>query len=184
MSMVAPKESFCATVKADLRRIGFGDSWPIFFLSLFIRPAFLAAFLFRVAAYFYPRGILGKTFGKIIWRLNVFVSSCDISPEAHIGPGLHIPHPVGIVIGEATIGRNVKILQNVALGMRRFDDTDHDPKNYPTVGDDVIICAGAVLAGPVHIGDHAVIGANAVVTHDVPPHTTAVGIPARVVTHS
>jgi serine O-acetyltransferase len=82
-----------------------------------------------------------------------------------LGP-IEIPHPTGVVIGRGTtVGRNVRIFQNVTLGSSRRGD-------YPTIGDDVTIYAGAVISGDITIGSGSIIGANAVVTTDVPPNKT------------
>lgn len=105
--------------------------------------------------------------------------NCIISGRAVIKSKLKLPHPVGIVIGgdfgniTTVIGKNVTIYQNVTIG--RKDD------NYPKIGDNVIIYAGAVVIGDVHIGNNVIIGANAVVTHDVPDNCVVAGIPAKII---
>jgi serine O-acetyltransferase len=98
----------------------------------------------------------------------------EIEVGADICGGLYIPHPVGTVISAKRIGRNCNIIASVTIGMRNEWD-------FPTIGDNVFIGAGARILGGITIGDGAVIGANAVVIHDVPPGATAVGIPARVI---
>ncbi len=106
--------------------------------------------------------------------------ACYISPRAQIGPRLRLPHPVGIVIGEGVvIGAGCTIYQHVTLGGRRIGDWRRGA--YPVVGDDVVLFAGAVLAGSLSIGDRATVGANAVVLVDVPADNTAVGNPARAI---
>lgn len=103
-----------------------------------------------------------------------------ISPNAIIGDGIKFPHPVGIVIGTgAIIGKNVMIFQNVTLGGARIGD--YRENNYPTIGNNVVIFAGAVIVGKVSIGDNATIGANAVVLSDVPAGATCVGVPGKIV---
>lgn len=100
-------------------------------------------------------------------------SGADIPLTCLIGGGLLLPHPNGVVIHpEARIGPNCLIFQQVTLGTVGSG-------GVPVVGGHVDIGAGARLLGPVVVGDHAVIGANAVVVHDVPAHHVAVGIPAR-----
>lgn len=90
-------------------------------------------------------------------------------------------HPVGIVLGEGVqIGRRVTIYQNVTLGGARIGDAK-DLQNYPKIGDDCVIFAGAVLVGGITVGRNCVIGANAVVTQSIPDNSIAVGVPARVV---
>lgn len=103
--------------------------------------------------------------------------SCDIATTATIGEGtLFVHYGIGVVIGgEAKIGRNVRILQNVTLG-----DNGSQP-GMPTIEDDVYIGAGAKIIGPVTIGRGAVIGANSVVTKDIPAGSIAAGIPARII---
>lgn len=102
------------------------------------------------------------------------VSGADIPLNCLIGGGLSIPHPNGIVIHpNSGIGPNCMIFQQVTIGMSHG--------GVPQIGGHVDIGAGAKLLGPIRVGDHARIGANAVVMCDVPPDTTAVGIPARII---
>jgi len=106
-------------------------------------------------------------------KLNAFFGRCIIGRGAEFGPAFVLIHSYGVVInGAVKGGRNVKIEHLVTIGSER--------NASPTLADDVFIGAGAKVIGPVHIGSHTKIGANAVVTHDVPDHCTAVGIPARI----
>jgi serine O-acetyltransferase len=101
------------------------------------------------------------------------ITGADIPIVTRIGGGLVLPHPNGVVIHRnAVIGPNCLILQQVTIGQ-----TDGDV--VPRIGGHVDIGAGAKVIGPVTLGDHACIGANAVVLQDVPTHMTAVGVPAR-----
>ncbi len=178
-----PQMGLCEILRADLRRFVNGGSigWLAMAACLFLRTGFLAVAIYRLSAACAKGGALRRALAKVLWRLNVFISGCDISPRAVIGAGFKMSHPCGVVIGPAVIGSNVMMLQNTTLGLRRFSDDEDDPKNYPVVGDNVIICAGAVLAGSVKVGSNVVIGANAVVTSDVPDDSTAIGVPARLV---
>lgn len=102
---------------------------------------------------------------------------CFVQFDAEIGPGLRLPHPNGIVIGQGVrIGANCTIYQQVTLGGARVGDWKSD--RYPDVGDGVVLFAGAKLVGDIRIGDGATVGANAVVLRDVPPGHVATGVPA------
>ncbi len=102
----------------------------------------------------------------------------EIHPAATIGEGLFIDHGVGVVIGETTeIGDNCTLYQGVTLG---GTGKEHG-KRHPTLGNNVMVGAGAKVLGPIHIGDNARIAAGAVVLEDIPADSTAVGVPARVV---
>lgn len=108
-------------------------------------------------------------------KLNAFFGRCIIGRGAEFGPAFVLIHSYGVVINSAVRGgRDVKIEHLVTIGAER--------NASPLLGDGVFIGAGAKIIGPVRIGSHAKIGANAVVTHDVPDHCTAVGIPARIIT--
>jgi serine O-acetyltransferase len=152
---------------------------------LIIRPRWLAVVLHRLAAHFSGKAGWRKIFQRLFWLLNWFLNGCDISPHARIGPGLKLIHPCGVVIGWATIGSNATILQNVTIGLANFRDMDagipFTHADFPVIGNDVSIFAGAVLLGAITVGDGAQIGANAVVLKDVPPNCMAVGVPARVI---
>jgi len=93
---------------------------------------------------------------------------------ADIGGGLYVPHPIGTVIAVKRMGRNCSVIAAVTFGMRNTWD-------FPDVGDNVFVGAGARILGGIRVGDDAVIGANAVVIDDVPAGATVVGIPAKAV---
>ena len=96
-------------------------------------------------------------------NLLIAKHSIDIGDGASIGPGLYLPHPLGIVIGRyARVGAGVTIYQHVTLGVK----TRHD-EDYPTLEDGVVVYPGSVIVGPVRIGERAVIGANSFVSRDV-----------------
>jgi serine O-acetyltransferase len=116
---------------------------------------------------------------KIFAMLNVALFGLEVSPKVAIGGGLLLPHTVGTVIGAARIGDNCTIMQGVTLGTAE-PEMGYTPNLRPTVGDEVLIGAGAKVLGSVAIGNHARIGANAVVVKDVPPRCTAVGVPATI----
>lgn len=171
----------CELLREDLQRQKLKEVTFLTILSHLRRAGFSAIFLHRLAAAATRKGVFGKFTANFLARLNLMVNSCDIHPEAVIGPGFMIAHPTGAVIGRSVIGRDVTIQQNVTLGMRQFVGDETDPANYPTIGDNACISAGAVILGPIRIGNGALIGANAVVLQDVPDHCTAVGVPARII---
>ncbi len=107
-------------------------------------------------------------------RMNAICCGCVIGRGAEFGPGFVLIHSLGVVInGTVRGGTNVKIEHQVTIGAER--------RQSPQIGNDVFIGAGAKIIGSVTVGDGARVGANAVVVHDVPPHSTVVGIPAKVV---
>ena len=102
----------------------------------------------------------------------------DIHPGAVIGEGLFIDHGMGVVIGETTeIGNNCTLFQNVTLG----GTGKETGKRHPTLGDNVMVAAGAKVLGPFKVGDNSKIGAGAVVLCEVPENCTVVGVPGRIV---
>ena len=102
----------------------------------------------------------------------------EIHPAAKIGRGVFIDHGMGVVIGEtAEVGDNCVIYQGVTLGGTGKDRG----KRHPTLGDNVMVGAGAKILGPFRVGDNSKIAANAVVLEEIPPNSTAVGVPARLV---
>ena len=108
------------------------------------------------------------------------VFQTDIHPAARFGKGVFVDHATGLVVGETTvIGDDVSILQNVTLGGSGIMCGDRHPK----IGNGVMIGAGARVLGPITVGENARIAAGSVVTQDVPGHSTAVGVPARIVHH-
>ena len=114
---------------------------------------------------------------RILGQLTRFLTGIEIHPGATIGRRFFIDHGMGVVIGEtAEIGDDVMLYHGVTLGGRSLERG----KRHPTVGDRVTVGAGAKVLGPVHIGDDSAVGANAVVTQDVPPESIATGIPAVV----
>lgn len=115
--------------------------------------------------------------GRFISHLARWFTGIEIHPGAQIAPGVFIDHGMGVVIGEtAEIGDDVMLYHGVTLGGR----TMQQGKRHPTLGNRVTVGAGAKILGPLSVGDDSSIGANAVVTHDVPPDSIATGIPAVV----
>lgn len=119
-----------------------------------------------------------KFIARFISQRSRHKTGIEIHPGATIGKGLFIDHGMGVVIGETTvIGDNCTIYQNVTLG---GTGKDHG-KRHPTLGNNVLVGSGAKVLGPFKVGDNARIAAGAVVLDEVPPNSTAVGVPARIV---
>ncbi|MGI5937059.1 MAG: serine O-acetyltransferase EpsC [Oscillospiraceae bacterium] len=143
---------------------------------LLLYPGVKAIIYHRIANWFYRR----KMYFIARWISNRSrrKTGIEIHPAAKIGKRLVIDHGMGIVIGEtAEIGDDVLLYQGVTLGGTGKDKG----KRHPTVGNNVLIGAGAKVLGPFKVGDNSRIAANAVVLKEIPPDSTAVGVPARVV---
>jgi serine O-acetyltransferase len=134
--------------------------------------ALRATLLFRIGGWCHGRRI--PLIPGILQRRIASVYGLEIEIGAQIGGGLYIAHPVGTVIAPKRIGENCSIISCVTIGMR-------NEWEFPTIGDNVFIGAGARVLGGLTLGNDAVVGANAVVIDDVPAGATAVGIPAKVV---
>ena len=115
---------------------------------------------------------------RILSALTRFFTGIEIHPGATIGHGVFIDHGAGVVIGEtAVVGNNVLIYQGVTLGGTGKDKG----KRHPTIEDDVMISSGAKILGPFTVGRGAKIGAGSIVLNEVPPSSTVVGVPGRIV---
>lgn len=115
---------------------------------------------------------------RFISQLVRFFTGVEIHPGAKIGPGFFIDHGMGVVIGETSeIGENVTLYQGVTLG---GTGTERG-KRHPTLGNNVVVGAGAKILGNIRIGHHVKVGAGSVVVHPVPDHCTVVGVPAEIV---
>ena len=131
---------------------------------------------YRVAHWLWHQG--RATLGLHVQSRISEVFGCDIHPAARIGSGVFIDHATGVVIGEtAVVADDVSILQSVTLGGNGKESGDRHPK----VERGVLLSVGAKVLGNIRIGEGAKVAAAAVVLHDVPPHTTVAGVPARVV---
>ena len=138
-------------------------------------PGLHALWMHRIAHCLWNRKL--RFLARLLSQWNRFWTHIEIHPGATIGNRFFIDHGAGVVIGEtAEIGDNVLLYQGVVLGGTSLKKE----KRHPTIGKDVVIGAGAILLGPIVIGDGAKIGAGSVVIRDVPPEKTVVGVPARI----
>ncbi len=152
---------------------------PSFAEVVFAYNGYHAVVLHRVNNYIWHLGL--RAVARFLANISRLLTGVEIHPEAQIGENLFIDHGTGVVIGQTTvIGDEVTIYHGVTLGgVGRVGEVDG--KRHPTLGDGVIIGAGAQVLGDVTVGAHAKVGANSVVTSDIPEGMTAIGIPARVV---
>jgi serine O-acetyltransferase len=119
-----------------------------------------------------------KILARLFSQFGRFLTGVEIHPAARIGDRFFIDHGMGVVIGEtAQIGNDVLIYQGVVLGGVSQEKT----KRHPTLGNNVVVGAGAILLGPIKVGDGARIGAGSVVINDVPENATVVGVPGRAI---
>ena len=151
-------------------------------LSLILTyPGVKAIFFHKIANFFY----LAKfdLVARLISQFSRFLTGIEIHPGAKIGKNLFIDHGMGVVIGETSdIGDNVTIYHMATLGGISPSVNSNEQRNikrHPTLKDNVVVGSGAQILGPVTVGKNAKIGANAVVTKDVPENAVMVGIPAK-----
>ena len=144
-------------------------------------PGVKAVFFHRIANFFCVAKF--DLIARIISQLSRFLTGIEIHPKAKIGKNLFIDHGMGVVIGETSeIGNNVTIYHMATLGGISPSINSNDQrevKRHPTLKDNVVVGSGAQILGPVIVGENAKIGANAVVTKDVPENAVMVGIPAK-----
>ena len=138
-------------------------------------PGLHALYFHRVAHSLWNHRL--KTLGRFVSHVSRFLTGIEIHPGAVIGPGLFIDHGMGVVIGETTeMGENVTIYQGVTLGGTSLEKK----KRHPTIGNNVVIGAGAKILGPFKVGDNSRIGSGSVVVKEVPPNSLVVGVPGQV----
>ena len=144
-------------------------------------PGVKAVFFHRIANFFSIAKF--DLIARIISQFSRFLTGIEIHPKAKIGENLFIDHGMGVVIGETSeIGNNVTIYHMVTLGgvsPSIESNQQRNVKRHPTLMDNVVVGSGAQILGPVVVGKNAKVGANAVVTKDVPENAVMVGIPAK-----
>jgi serine O-acetyltransferase len=132
---------------------------------------------FRLSSYFfYKKNYILYKFCVLIYHYYRKKFNIDVKPDLKVGKGLHLPHPIGIVINsKSIIGEKCTILQNVTIGNKNKSD------DVPILGNNVMIGAGAVLIGDIKIGNNVKIGANSVVITDIPDNFIVAGVPAKII---
>jgi serine O-acetyltransferase len=149
------------------------------FEVIFAYPGFHARQLHRIAHGLHRRGL--RLPGRLVSHLSRGLTGIEIHPGAEIGDGLFVDHGMGVVIGETSvIGDDCHLYQGVTLG----GSSTKRVKRHPTLGNGVIVGAGAKIIGAVNIGDGAKIGAGSVVVTNVPAHATVVGVPGHIVAYA
>ncbi len=142
---------------------------------IFCYPGLHAIWLHRIAHFLWHRGL--KFLARLISHISRLLTGIEIHPGARIGRRFFIDHGAGVVIGETTeIGDDVLMYQGVTLGGTSLERK----KRHPTIGNNVEIGAGAILLGPIRVGDNARIAAGSVVVKDVPNNATVIGVPGRI----
>lgn len=164
------------TLRDDVRAIFRNDPAARNLAEVLLYPGLHAILFHRLAHWLWKRRV--PFLPRLISQLARFFTGIEIHPGATIGGGFFIDHGMGVVIGETSeIGNNVMLYQGVTLG----GTGKQTGKRHPTLEDDVVIGVGASVLGAITVGKGARVGGGAVVVKDVPPHATAVGVPARVV---
>lgn len=166
------------SIRAEIKNIMERDPAARNVFEVMLYPSLHAVLLHRLAHRLYKANV--PFFPRLISQISRFFTGIEIHPGAKIGKNLFIDHGTGVVIGEtAEIGDNVTLYQGVTLG----GTGKERGKRHPTVGNNALIGVGAKVLGAITIGENARIGGGAVVLKDVPPNSTAVGVPAKIVAY-
>ncbi len=172
-----PKNGMWQSIKEDIQVIFQRDpalrsAWEV----VLAYPGFHAILIYRAAHWLWRRQC--TVLARLVSHIGRFLTGIEIHPGAKIGRRFFIDHGMGVVIGETSeIGNDVTLYQGVTLG----GTSTARIKRHPTIEDSVTIFSGAAVLGPVTVGRHSRVGAGSVLVTSVPPHSTVVGIPGRVV---
>lgn len=168
-------------VKSDLHRYAGNSKFSSFIYHIILSPGFKYSFWMRSCAYSKSNFALQFLFFPFAWLFLIHLEhkfGISISYRAKIGSGFYIGHFGGIVVNQnVVIGKNFNISHQVTLGVANRGNR----KGYPVIGDNVYIGPGAKVIGNVRVGNHVAIGANCVVTKDIPDNSVVVGIPGKVI---
>ena len=167
-------------IRRDIRAAKERDpAAPTTLQVIFAYPGVHAIWCHRFNHWLWQRG--AKLAARITAEITRILTGVEIHPGAILGPGLFIDHATGVVIGEtAEVGEDVTLYHGVTLGGSGRDTG----KRHPTIGDRVIIGAGAKILGAIKVGDDSRIGANAVVVKEVPSSSVVIGVPGQVISRS
>ncbi|MEE2852409.1 MAG: serine O-acetyltransferase [Actinomycetota bacterium] len=167
-------------IRRDIRAAKERDpAAPTTLQVVFAYPGVHAIWCHRINHWLWRRG--AKLAARITAEITRILTGVEIHPGAVLGPGLFIDHATGVVIGEtAEVGEDVTLYHGVTLGGSGRDTG----KRHPTIGDRVIIGAGAKILGAIKVGDDSRIGANAVVVKEVPSSSVVIGVPGQVISRS
>jgi serine O-acetyltransferase len=177
---VSRRLSLFATIHADLESfaelLGRPLTSPMAYVNTLMFPGVMSVILFRLAGWFHRHRL--RPISRLLYILNVVLFSADLAPGAEVGPGLAIPHPVGVgLAADAHLGEKVRLFMGVLVAGGANEDPSRD--GFPTIGNRCYIFSHSLVMGPVQIGDDAIIGANSLVLSSVPPGAIATGSPAR-----
>lgn len=169
--------SWIKTIRSDIDAVFDNDPAARTVLEVVLTYSGLhAIWAHRLAHALYRKKLFGLA--RLVSQISRFFTGIEIHPGARIGKRLFIDHGMGVVIGETCeIGDDVVLYQGVTLG----GTGKEKGKRHPTIGNNVVVASGAKVLGSFTVGDYSRIGANAVVLGEVPPHSTVVGIPGRIV---
>lgn len=169
-------------IKSDLYRSAGSVNLKTLIKALLLDKIFKICLLYRICNYHYVNGNrISLFFAKIFNRYYQTKYCIEIPYETEIGSGLYVGHVFSIVISpKAIIGKNVNLSQGVTIGLA----VRGPRKGYPTIGDSVYIGPGAVIIGNIKIGNNVAIGANCVVTKDVPDNAVLVGVPSKIISYN
>jgi serine O-acetyltransferase len=167
-------------IRQDIRAAKERDpAVPTTLQVIFAYPGVHAIWGHRISHWLWNRG--ARVAARVFAELTRILTGVEIHPGAVLGAGLFIDHATGVVIGEtAEVGDDVTIFHGVTLGGTGTDTG----KRHPTIGDRVIVGAGAKILGPIKIGDDSRIGANAVVVKEVPSSSVVVGVPGQIISRA
>ena len=166
-------------VFSDLARYRPGErpSWPGVAMRCLSNPGMIASVILRAQQMAMRKGRVRTAF--LLRTIGMILVSADFVPGMDVGPGLLMPHPTGVVIGNGLkVGANVTFGGGVTAGVKQ-PDAPADDDGYPVICDGAIVLANAVLVGPVRVGIHAQVGANSVLLADAPDYAVMFGVPAR-----